>query len=433
MEPIYYQGVWRMDWGFGNPNLTAAFIAILAVGVWMLAFLHKRGFWAALVLFALLAICLVHTLSRGGLAGAACGLLPLVMFAPRPWGIVRLLAIIATLILSVAALFYFRADDRLAQGVVREDKSVTNRLIIWGRAPAMMVAAPEGWGEGCAAWAYEQWFQPLEQNERYLNLVSTHLTWLVELSWPLRGLYVAFWVAIFLLTFPSARLRWLAVPFGVWVTFFVTGIFSHVAQDWCMWILPTLFAMGALVGRVIRNEWPRKRVALVGSAGVVVILSAFVVFGMITNSSPAKGTWTRVSLGSGVPQTWVLVDRDVFGHNFGKTLRRHMEQDSSLNLGVTLKPALIPDIRNRTVLAAGAISPEDFEILKQAQKLILINTKLSPLSLSKADTLAGNLRVVFGEFSQSPTKVNWQEAGFREEIVGKGDYLGDWREILERK
>jgi len=433
MEPIFYQGVWRMDWGFGNPNMTAAFIGILAVGIWILAFLHTRDFWVSVVVFAVLAICLAHTLSRGGLVGAMCGLLPLAIFAPRPWNRARFFAIMGTLALSVAALCYFKADNRLLQSVVREDKSVSNRLVIWQRVPSMIAASPEGWGTGNAARAYEQWFQPLEQNERYLNLVSSHLTWLVEISWPLRCAYVAFWIGIFLLTFPTARLRWLVVPSGVWIAFFVTGIFSHVAEDWRMWIVPTLFALATLYGRVTQSELPRKRFVMIAGAGAVAISLVIALVGIMTNSSPSKGTWNRVILGTGDPQTWVLIDPAVFGQNFGKTLRRYVEQYPRLSLGVTFNPTLIPNIGKRTVLAAGAISAEDFHLLKHARKLVLINTTLSPMALWKSDVAIDNLHVLFGEFSQSPAKVDWQEAGFRQEIEGKGDYLGDWGEVLGRQ
>jgi hypothetical protein len=67
MNDIFFNGTWRMDWGFGNPNKTAAFIAILMIAVWILAYIHKWGFWIALVAFTGLGICLIHTMSRGGL------------------------------------------------------------------------------------------------------------------------------------------------------------------------------------------------------------------------------------------------------------------------------------------------------------------------------------------------------------------------------
>ena len=73
MDELYFNGIWRMDWGLGNPNKTAALIAILMVAVWGLAYVRKWGFWVAITLFMALGGCLVHTFSRGGLIAAGLG------------------------------------------------------------------------------------------------------------------------------------------------------------------------------------------------------------------------------------------------------------------------------------------------------------------------------------------------------------------------
>ena len=74
MNEIFFNGVWRMDWGLGNPNKTAALIATLMVGLWGLAYVRKWGFWVALAGFTALGFCLVHTFSRGGLVALFVGL-----------------------------------------------------------------------------------------------------------------------------------------------------------------------------------------------------------------------------------------------------------------------------------------------------------------------------------------------------------------------
>lgn len=431
MDPIFFQGIWRMDWGFGNPNLTAAFIATLAVGVWGFAYLGRAEFWVALLLSATFMVCLAHTLSRGGIVAAACGLLPILLSAPRPWKWPRILAIVLAGVALCASLYLLKANDRLAQAVVSKDKSVVNRLVIWERVPAMIAASPSGWGVGSAAQAYEQWFQPLDQQERYLHLVSTHLTWLVEWSWPLRCGYVLFWSGILLLTWPTRTQPWLAVPLGVWIAFFVAGIFSHVGQDWRIWIVPLLSAVVALWGRFRCQTWP-------GGGGIAATVTlalamplTLLVVGWWAITTPAHGTWNRVLLGANPPGTWIVVDRKIFGQNFGKTLRRYIQEEKpDLCLGMVFDPRLIPNIEEQRVLAAGAISKEDFEILRTARQLVLINTTLSPSGLSIGEGDQHPFKVVFGEFSQSPAKVDWQAAGFGDRLPGRGDYLGDWAEIL---
>ena len=73
MQEFFYNGVKRLDWGFGNPNITAGLIATLLMAVWGLAFIHRYGFWPALVGFTALGICLIQTASRGGLVAAILG------------------------------------------------------------------------------------------------------------------------------------------------------------------------------------------------------------------------------------------------------------------------------------------------------------------------------------------------------------------------
>ncbi len=87
MEEFFFNGVWRLDWGLGNPNKTAALIVELMVAVWLLAYAWKWGFWMSLGFFTMLGGCLIHTFSRGGLAALIAGMLPLIVFASRPWSL----------------------------------------------------------------------------------------------------------------------------------------------------------------------------------------------------------------------------------------------------------------------------------------------------------------------------------------------------------
>ncbi len=92
-----------MDWGFGNPNKTAALIAILMVAVWGLAYIGRWGFWIALVLFTGLGICQIDTYSRGGVFAACVGLGIFVWKLPRPWMASRMIAVIVSFCVIVGA------------------------------------------------------------------------------------------------------------------------------------------------------------------------------------------------------------------------------------------------------------------------------------------------------------------------------------------
>lgn len=139
---IYFHGFWRMDWGLGNPNKTAALIATLMIAVWALAYIRKWGFWIALGLFTGLGICLIHTFSRGGMVALGAGLLPLLWQAPRPWPWKQIAATAAAVWIMTGVSVFLQADNRYLQGLIKEDRSITHRLEIWEKTPRMMVDAP---------------------------------------------------------------------------------------------------------------------------------------------------------------------------------------------------------------------------------------------------------------------------------------------------
>src|SRR5690606_25281879 len=143
------------------------------------------------------------------------GWLVLLWRAPRPWPWSRLLAIIASVWVILAFSIYLQAHERFGQGLVHEDRSITNRLVIWKQARRMMVDAPGGLGIRNSGNAYGQWYQPLDQHELYRTLVNSHLTWLVEVGWPLRFLYVFGWVTAVVLCWPWHGRKWFSIPLGI--------------------------------------------------------------------------------------------------------------------------------------------------------------------------------------------------------------------------
>lgn len=224
MSEIFFQGFWRMDWGLGNPNKTAALIAILMIAVWALAYLRNWLFWVSLVLFSALGICLVHTFSRGGMVAAFCGLIPLLACLRRPLPVKRIVGVVASVWVIIGASIYLQAHERFGQGVVQEDRSISNRLVLWKVTPTMMVDAPGGWGIGHSGKSYMEWYQPFDRSESYRTLVSSHLTWLVEFGWIGRFFYIFGWMSVFVLCAPSKRQAWTVIPFGIWISFFVSAL-----------------------------------------------------------------------------------------------------------------------------------------------------------------------------------------------------------------
>jgi len=166
MEDFFFNGIWRMDWGFDNPNKTATLIAEIIIAIWGFSYIKKWGWWLALISSCILGGCLIHTFSRGGLIAALIGLLILVIFNYlRAFSLAKFIATgITVLIVSIYAI-YLTAPDRYAQGILKEDLSINNRIMLWKMAPAMMLDAPGGWGIGNSGNAFMRWYQPLVHNK----------------------------------------------------------------------------------------------------------------------------------------------------------------------------------------------------------------------------------------------------------------------------
>ncbi len=439
MGETFFNGVWRMDWGLGNPNKTAALIAMLMLAAWWLARVWRWGFWLALALFAGLGACLIHTFSRGGLLALAAGLIPVLRAAQRPWPRGRVMGACLAVWVMIGFAVFLSAHERYGKGVAREDRSIGNRLEIWRRAPAMMVAAPGGWGWGQSGRAYMQWFQEVDAREEYRTLVNSHLTWLVEMGWPLRFLYVACWGWVLLLCLPNRRTGERAVAFGVWLAFGVAAVFSSVAESPWLWVLPTLALGAAVAGRWRSGEWP------VGAAWLGPVAAAGAVCGIFF----AAGLGARevrvlgdcVVVGRGTPSVWVVADEQALGQVFGRALRRHlrgMPEAARPVVGVARSPASIPDgVAGVTVVVAGTPPAEARAALARfmdgAGRVVFLSPGFHPLEMGWAAGAPWRGEVVFGEFTRSAFVPAWSDRGRVRRVEGAGDYLAAWPEIILNK
>ncbi len=434
MGDIFFHGVWRMDWGLGNPNKTAALIAILMVAVWGLAFVRRWGFWLALPAFTVLGGCLVHTFSRGGLVAAMFGLLPLLVSAPRPWPLRRMVAAGVAVWVMILFAFSLNAHERYGQGVVRQDRSITNRLHLWKHGPLMIADAPGGWGLGNAAKAYLRWYQPLEDTESYRTFVNSHLEWLVEFGWPLRFLYLFAWAAVLLVCLPARGSPWLAVPLGIWVAFGVASIFSSVAESPWLWILPCLALLAALGWRMTKRRWPAVVTWTVPVATAAFGCVALLLVG--ATGTAVEGSSRKVILGEGTPKFWLVVDEPVLGGaRFAKTLRQALsDRETPPTVGVVWSAKDLPsDLAGAVVVVTGASLAEGRvdagRILGNAKRTVFLSPGFYPQEAG-LDPGRPFGAALFGEFSQSPFLSAWEETGRVKRIVGAGDFLPAWPELI---
>ena len=421
-----------MDWGFGNPNKTAALIGTLMVGTWSLAYLRRWGFWLALIIFTALGACLIHTFSRGGIIALFVGLLAVVWKLPRPWPMMKVAAITLSIWVMIGLAVYFGMTKRIEQGVAMDDRSITNRLQIWTIAPQMMVDAPSGWGLGNSGHAYIEWYQPLDQSEDYRTLVNSHLTWLVEFGWPLRFLYLFGWGVAFLLCWPTERTGYLVIPLGIWTTFAVAAFFSSVAESGWLWIVPGLNLATALGYRVTRRNWFPSFAWLLPGGAAVVICAMLWLFGH--GGTTINGSPNYVLIGEGKPSVWLVADENVLGHTYGKALRNYLNEAHPsaelLTVGVADSVANLPDVKGAMLIISGQLSEKDRQRLTQlapyVSKIILICPAFYPQDLHLSANDMKRMDVVFGEFSQAFSATAWEKASHVRRIVGMGDFLPSW-------
>jgi hypothetical protein len=425
-----------MDWGFGNPNKTAALIALIMIAVWTFGYIRKWGFWAAFTLFTGLGVCLILTQSRGGLVGVVIGGLIVLAWAPRPFPFWRSLAVIvACAALAVFALA-INAESRYVKGLSGKDQSIENRFLIWKQVPSMIHDAPNGWGIGKSGDAYMQWYQPINRGEGYRTLVNSHLTWLTELNWLGRIGYVFSWAAIFVLLWPRRDCRWFSIPFATWIILGVCASFSSVAEVPLLWVIPIMALVGVLVVRYRRSLWPEARLWIWGAFASISTIAIIWLEGTLlaTPSNihcPYEGV---VTLGAVSPKIWIIApNRSVLGEHFGHEARQGYEANavySQTGLGIV---TLLKDAPAKQTLVFSGQVPLSLEASHPAQ-IILINPK--PLSTDMLQALLANasITVVVGEFSRNKDYWNQQS---REHpnikvqlVVGSEEYIPNWMQEI---
>lgn len=444
MREFFYNGMTRLDWGFGNPNITGSLIALMMLAVWVLAWLPRgwgrTGFWLALLMNGALGVCLVQTFSRGAVVALLVGAPVLLWYAPRPWRRARMVAVVAVVMAVAGYAFYLGFTDRTLHGLSGDDRSVTNRWLIYKVVPRMILDAPEGWGHERAAEAFRQWYQPVGRMETYGRLVSSHATWLVEWPWYLRLGYALGWLGVFALLTPDSRASngsaWLAAPLAVWLSFCVGALFTAIAHRWQLWLVPGGMLLLVLTARLWRWQWPPRGVWRVWGAGLGLVVMGMVVVALITESSVTlKKGLVSVRGSVEVKETWLLpgIDETVLGQFYGHRLRSSCVKQSCQAWIRWKSGAALPGQATR-VICVGSTSKnlleQDQEILAKAKDLIFLNPDEPVPWLQEA--LKSEIKVTcrFGSFAAGSSRFIWQALAaanpqIRLEIIeGRGRYVG---------
>ena len=412
IENFYYGEFLRLDWGLGNPNKTAALLVQLLILIWGLSSVKKIGVYISTLMFVLLGGCLLHTFSRGGIVAALVGLFPLLVCSYRI--LIKkyfLLAVVAGILLFGYAS-YLDVFQRYGQGIVKEDRSITNRLDIWRKVPAMVVAAPTGWGYGQAGLAYMAWFQDTQRAERYRTLVNSHLTRFVEFGWIFIFLYVFTWGTIIMLCLPLEKQVCFAIPLGVWLSFAVSAFFSTI--DECLWVWPLPITLLGIVVyfRYLRKKWPSYNHWLFVIISSLLICIVF--YGIGIGHSNIYYDGDKLILGK-KPQVWIVYHESTMGkYEYARNLREfyyHRPDIGSVGIIFSIDD-LVSSVSSADTLVISCLNVKNYKKIfscnkLQIKRLILISPEFSWREIAEDVPKDLKLTVYWGERSESPYKFSW--------------------------
>ena len=310
----------RLTLGFGNPNTTAAAIAIAMMLLPALIVAPSPLRYLACVLWIVGSTALAMTASRGGLAALVLGILAWQFSSSS---LRYRLALGGALAVAITIFLLSPAGERVVHA--GGDRSITSRWSVLSKVPAMVAAAPDGWGAGRSAEAYHNWFQRIGDLTHFRHILSTHAVWLVEGGWFVRIAYLGLWFGGLAVLFPrQGEAVWLTMAFASWIAFGTAACFSHVGENLLMWVFPGLIGAAVIVNRVLNGVGFGLCQLLRGVFLGLVALVSVIFTGHIANGEGIRLKSGRVTLGKQIAngtEIDVAVTSEVVGLHFGQQIR----------------------------------------------------------------------------------------------------------------
>ncbi len=406
---IHWQDRFKL-W-YKNPNAAGILLAELAL--LSLALLMFRPVVLKLIGVAGALICsfgVACTESRSAMLGLMFGFGCLFAVHARQL-FNRRNVIIASVLCAVfvAAVWMGGFADRFTVKLLAEGQSSISRLPIWAEVPKMIVAAPFGWGIGQSGLAYMNWFQPLDRGHAVLGLISTHLTWLAELGWPMRITYMFAWfTGLSLLAFSGFR-RKNAFPVAVWGAFFVASCFNTIGTEITLWIIPV-----ALLSVLVAERCWRYRKSFLAALAVGGVMTAGLTAALAILGSRADLTihceGRGVIVNGNYASIWIVDDGYVLSGGYygllGKSVREwFFRHHAAPAVGVVQRLEDVPSTATRIVAVGktGSLLLERrADFLKEHGNITKVIFLSPPFGCEKCAEFAGgnvDVELVTGEFA----------------------------------
>ena len=430
MTPIfasfYFEGVERWQLWFDNPNKAAILFAeLVVIAVWLAQ--CRRSVWACAgyLLANAAAFSLLHTMSRGGLLACGVG----IVFVLRKLRSKKqlVLPVLSIVFLFVCAI-HLKVHSRCLSGVVEEDASIRNRIMMWSHAPAMFRAAPMGWGIGNSGAIYMKWFQPTDRSERYRTLVNSHLTWLIEFGWGVGFIYLLGWFSLFWMAWKVRSMTDRGLSMGVIACLFTGGIFSSVLETIWLWVLPvSIFCLSSV--KTQSHDMCLVKGFFVSAVAVLLALCGFVAW-PASDCPTVHKFQNTVRYGDGEPMVCLFPDPDVLGGELYMREIRDVLKEHSGTVAVISDVNDVPLDTDLVVLTGKQCMKMDDVLKSHANvKLLFISPpfELCEHLMGKFKEVSCRVRVLIGEFSNALFQ------GVNDNVVvvsGASRYIPRWVEYM---
>lgn len=303
--------------------------------------------------------------------------------------------------------------DRFTRGLFATDASNSLRLSILREVPAMVAESPTGMGFGNSGANYLVWYRIEDKLRTTRTLISSHLTWYVELGHFGRLAYALGWLALMAFLAMFAWRGGMAAALGLWLSIFLSGCFNPVLEDWRLWILPLVSTSTLFFGRRMIS----KRIALtslaIGAAGAVLLLSAIILVGRSNARTPSlRIDSERVYINGAKPEVWVVGDHQVLCGAWtfaGDEIMAYFEKepDSKVAIGYVESIDALPHKVDRLVLAGRQAErflerwkdPKQRETLCHPDSLLLISPSVPATEFPPDIAARGHIRAVVGSLA----------------------------------
>ena len=446
----YWRGTDRLRLGYSNPNAAGALFAELALFA-LASLLFVPFLWARLIsggtLIAMLWL-LFLTGSRSSFLGFCLGALILACSsAARHFSLKKLLMMAGAIAVVAGLLACGVFGDRFGKNLLERNESNMLRIRCWSAAPAMMAAAPGGWGEKCGH-AYCDWFQPAAEYHPQHWLFNSHLTWMVEHGWVFRFAYSTGWLLLLVLIGAAAfRSRMAGTVLALWLSFGVAMWFSTIGQNWTLWLAPVLSLLAvaaSMVARCPEKMAYRTGVALALSvlAGAGVCLTLWLsgshsLAKMEFQPHHANGVTT---IGGVQPKVCILNDNLVTSlglvGTFGREVRDFLRRNPGFgSLAIAKQVENIPSDVS-TVVVSGRRSPSfmRLRIKKRAfphvKRMVFLSPTFKPNDMLTKAIRCDDVQFISGEIMRSlylekgETPPKWVKF-----VQGAGLYVPGWMDM----